>query len=210
MQGGLKAQDWIRIMIGFCLGVVTTLLVIQLTSGGELFQGFFKATNITRSTIDTTDLTRVPADDLTKETEDQFLKSMERLDSGSRIDSAKDDAEGLIDDPFRMEEQDLRNVGDGIDLGQTAEGALGEDGNMDLEQGLVEDPYTDVPIIPLPPEDVPPSGEGLDPCPDCYCGNNHCDVNETNETCRTDCYCGDNYCRSAEGENRDTCPADCA
>jgi len=60
--------------------------------------------------------------------------SMQRLSSGLRINSAKDDAAGLaISDrmttQIRGMTQAARNANDGISLAQTAEGALGEVGN---------------------------------------------------------------------------------
>jgi flagellin len=60
--------------------------------------------------------------------------SLQRLSSGLRINSAKDDAAGLaIADRFSTQirglNQAVRNANDGISLSQTAEGALGEIGN---------------------------------------------------------------------------------
>ena len=61
--------------------------------------------------------------------------AMERLSTGSRINSAKDDAAGLAISS-RMEAQvrglnaAIRNANDGISLMQTAEGAMDEIGNM--------------------------------------------------------------------------------
>lgn len=60
--------------------------------------------------------------------------SLQRLSSGMRINSAKDDAAGLsISERFtaqiRGTEQASRNANDGISLAQTAEGALSEIGN---------------------------------------------------------------------------------
>ncbi|MCH8504593.1 MAG: flagellin, partial [Ectothiorhodospiraceae bacterium] len=60
--------------------------------------------------------------------------SLQRLSSGLRINSAKDDAAGLaISERFsaqiRGQEQAQRNANDGISLAQTAEGALTEIGN---------------------------------------------------------------------------------
>jgi flagellin len=60
--------------------------------------------------------------------------SLQRLSSGLRINSAKDDAAGLaISERFtaqiRGTEQASRNANDGISLAQTAEGALSEIGN---------------------------------------------------------------------------------
>jgi flagellin len=57
--------------------------------------------------------------------------SLQRLSSGLRINSAKDDAAGLaISDRFTTQirglNQAARNANDAISLSQTAEGALGE------------------------------------------------------------------------------------
>ncbi len=56
--------------------------------------------------------------------------SLERLSSGLRINSAKDDAAGLaisdrMTSQIRGMNQAVRNANDGISLAQTAEGALG-------------------------------------------------------------------------------------
>ncbi len=61
--------------------------------------------------------------------------SLERLSSGLRINSAKDDAAGLaISERFTSQinglDQAQRNANDGISLAQTAEGALSESGNI--------------------------------------------------------------------------------
>ncbi|MEK6736851.1 MAG: flagellin [Pseudomonadota bacterium] len=60
--------------------------------------------------------------------------ALERLSSGLRINSAKDDAAGLaiserMTSQIRGLNQAIRNANDGISLSQTAEGALGEIGN---------------------------------------------------------------------------------
>ena len=60
---------------------------------------------------------------------DQVSKSMERLSSGYRINRAADDAAGLaISEKMRAQirglAQNQRNIGDGVSLVQTAEGAL--------------------------------------------------------------------------------------
>ncbi|KVW96070.1 flagellin [Thiobacillus denitrificans] len=60
--------------------------------------------------------------------------SIQRLSSGLRINSAKDDAAGLaigerMTSQIRGLNQAVRNANDGISLAQTAEGALGEIGN---------------------------------------------------------------------------------
>lgn len=61
--------------------------------------------------------------------------AMERLSTGKRINSAKDDAAGLaiatsMTSQIRGMNQGIRNANDGISLAQTAEGALGEVTNM--------------------------------------------------------------------------------
>ena len=62
-------------------------------------------------------------------------KSMQRLSSGLRINSAKDDAAGLaisdrMTSQIRGLNQAVRNANDGISMAQTAEGALQETGNL--------------------------------------------------------------------------------
>ena len=61
--------------------------------------------------------------------------SMERLSTGLRINSAKDDAAGLaittsMTSQIKGMSQGIRNANDGISLAQTTEGALGEVTNM--------------------------------------------------------------------------------
>ncbi|KPF90045.1 flagellin [Novosphingobium sp. AAP83] len=61
--------------------------------------------------------------------------AMERLSTGKRINSAKDDAAGLaiattMTSQIKGMSQGVRNANDGISLAQTAEGALGEVTNM--------------------------------------------------------------------------------
>jgi flagellin len=63
--------------------------------------------------------------------QDSLATSLQRLSSGLRINSAKDDAAGLaISNRFTAQingmDQAARNANDGISLAQTAEGALGE------------------------------------------------------------------------------------
>ena len=65
----------------------------------------------------------------------QLSTAMERLSTGKRINSAKDDAAGLaiasnMTAQVRGMNQAIRNANDGISLAQTAEGALGEVTNM--------------------------------------------------------------------------------
>jgi len=64
-------------------------------------------------------------------TQGDLATSLQRLSSGLRINSAKDDAAGLaISERFTTQirglNQAVRNANDGISLAQTAEGALGE------------------------------------------------------------------------------------
>ena len=66
--------------------------------------------------------------------QNSLFTSLERLSSGLRINSAKDDAAGLaiserMTSQIRGLNQAVRNANDGISLSQTAEGALGEIGN---------------------------------------------------------------------------------
>ena len=68
-------------------------------------------------------------------TQGMLSTSLQRLSSGLRINSAKDDAAGLaistrMGAQIRGLNQAARNASDGISLAQTAEGALGESGNI--------------------------------------------------------------------------------
>lgn len=65
----------------------------------------------------------------------QLSTAMERLSTGKRINSAKDDAAGLaiatsMTSQIKGMSQGIRNANDGISLAQTADGALGEVTNM--------------------------------------------------------------------------------
>jgi flagellin len=68
-------------------------------------------------------------------TQNNLAKSMQRLSSGLRINSAKDDAAGLaisdrMTSQIRGLNQAARNANDGISLAQTAEGAMQESTNL--------------------------------------------------------------------------------
>ena len=68
-------------------------------------------------------------------TQTQLATSIQRLSSGLRVNSAKDDAAGLaianrMDAQARGMNVAVRNANDGISLAQTAEGALGKVGDM--------------------------------------------------------------------------------
>ena len=65
----------------------------------------------------------------------QLSTAMERLSTGKRVNSAKDDSAGLaiassMTAQIRGMNQGVRNANDGISLAQTAEGALDEVSNM--------------------------------------------------------------------------------
>jgi flagellin len=65
----------------------------------------------------------------------ELRTAMERLSTGKRINSAKDDAAGLaiansMTSQIKGMSQAIRNANDGISFAQTAEGALGEVTNM--------------------------------------------------------------------------------
>ena len=67
--------------------------------------------------------------------EKSLSTSMERLSTGLRINSAKDDAAGLaissrMTSQLRGYAVALRNANDGLSMAQTAEGALGQITNM--------------------------------------------------------------------------------
>ncbi len=68
-------------------------------------------------------------------TQNNLARSMQRLSSGLRINSAKDDAAGLaisdrMTSQIRGLNQAARNANDGISLAQTAEGAMQESTNI--------------------------------------------------------------------------------
>ena len=65
----------------------------------------------------------------------EMAAAMQQLSTGSRINSAKDDAAGqaigqTMTAQVRGLNQAIRNVNDGVNLAQTADGALSETGNM--------------------------------------------------------------------------------
>lgn len=69
------------------------------------------------------------------QTQTDLAESMQRLSSGLRINSAKDDAAGLaisdrMTSQIRGLNQAVRNANDGISLAQTAEGAMQESTNI--------------------------------------------------------------------------------
>lgn len=86
-------------------------------------------------TVIGTNIASLRAANASKMASTSLQSSMERLSTGKRINSAKDDAAGLAI-ASRMTAQvksmnvAIRNANDGISLAQTAEGALGEVTNM--------------------------------------------------------------------------------
>ena len=84
-------------------------------------------------TINTNIASLVAQNNLSK-TQDSLQTSLQRLSSGLRINSAKDDAAGLYTSELetssiRGNTQAIRNANDGTSLAQTAEGALAQIGN---------------------------------------------------------------------------------
>lgn len=85
-------------------------------------------------TINTNVMSLTAQRNLTR-SQNTMATSMERLSSGLRVNSAKDDAAGLaiaerMNTQVRGMNVAMRNANDGISLAQTAEGGLNEVGNM--------------------------------------------------------------------------------
>lgn len=81
-----------------------------------------------------TNLNSLTAQRNTSTSQSSLATSMQRLSSGLRVNSAKDDAAGLaiaerMNSQVRGMNVAVRNANDGISLAQTAEGALGQVGN---------------------------------------------------------------------------------
>jgi flagellin len=86
-------------------------------------------------TVINTNVSALRAQNSSRVANNMLGTAMERLSSGKRINSAKDDAAGLaiatrMDAKVRGLNQAVRNSNDGISLAQTAEGAMGEISNM--------------------------------------------------------------------------------
>ena len=82
-----------------------------------------------------TNISAIRASNASMSADKMLGTAMERLSTGKRINSAKDDAAGLaiastMTAQVRGMNQAIRNANDGISLAQTAEGALGEVTNM--------------------------------------------------------------------------------
>ncbi|WP_221795258.1 flagellin [Aquisediminimonas sediminicola] len=86
-------------------------------------------------TVINTNVSALRAQNSSRSANSSLSTAMERLSSGKRINSAKDDAAGLaiatrMDAKVRGMNQAIRNSGDGISLAQTADGAMGEISNI--------------------------------------------------------------------------------
>lgn len=86
-------------------------------------------------TVINTNTSAIRAANASNKADKMLASSMERLSTGKRINSAKDDAAGLaiatsMTSQVRGMNQGIRNANDGIALAQTAEGALDEVTNM--------------------------------------------------------------------------------
>lgn len=82
-----------------------------------------------------TNIASLNAQNNLNKSQNDLQTSLQRLSSGLRINSAKDDAAGLaisdrMTSQIRGLNQAVRNANDGISLAQTAEGALSESGNI--------------------------------------------------------------------------------
>ena len=86
-------------------------------------------------TVINTNVSALRAQNSSRVAERMQSQAMERLSSGKRINSAKDDAAGLaiatrMDASVRGLNQAIRNSNDGISLSQTAEGSMGGISNI--------------------------------------------------------------------------------
>ncbi len=86
-------------------------------------------------TVIGTNIASIRAANASRSANMELQTAMERLSTGKRINSAKDDAAGLaiastMQASIRGMNQAVRNSNDGISYAQTAEGALGEISNM--------------------------------------------------------------------------------
>lgn len=86
-------------------------------------------------TIINTNISAVRAQNASRMATEMSAVAQNRLSSGKRINSAKDDAAGLaiatrMDAKVRGLNQAIRNANDGISLAQTAEGAMAETSNI--------------------------------------------------------------------------------
>ncbi|THG41582.1 flagellin [Sphingomonas olei] len=86
-------------------------------------------------TVINSNISSLRASNASNKAQSALSTAMERLSTGKRINSAKDDAAGLaiassMTAQIRGMNQGIRNANDGISMAQTAEGALEEVSNM--------------------------------------------------------------------------------
>ena len=86
-------------------------------------------------TVINSNISSLRASNASAKAQSALSTAMERLSTGKRINSAKDDAAGLaiassMTAQIRGMNQGIRNANDGISMAQAAEGALDEVGNM--------------------------------------------------------------------------------
>lgn len=86
-------------------------------------------------TVINSNISSLRASNASAKAQSALSTAMERLSTGKRINSAKDDAAGLaisqsMTAQIRGMNQGIRNANDGISMAQTAEGALDEVANM--------------------------------------------------------------------------------
>jgi flagellin len=103
-----------------------------LRSGGG---GAVVTTKERTMTVINSNISSLRASNASNKAQSALSTAMERLSTGKRINSAKDDAAGLaiassMTSQIRGMNQGIRNANDGISMAQTAEGALDEVSNM--------------------------------------------------------------------------------
>lgn len=103
-----------------------------LRSGGG---GAVVTTKERTMTVINSNISSLRASNASNKAQSALSTAMERLSTGKRINSAKDDAAGLaiassMTAQIRGMNQGIRNANDGISMMQTAEGALDEVSNM--------------------------------------------------------------------------------
>jgi len=100
-----------------------------------LFAGFFVTQEISMAATINTNLISLNAQRNQSVSQSSLATSMQRLSSGLRVNSAKDDAAGLaISERMNAQAKGMnvaiRNANDGISMAQTAEGALSKTGDI--------------------------------------------------------------------------------
>jgi hypothetical protein len=95
MHKKFEVKDITFLIVGFLTGVAVTLLVLQLQGNGTMLKGSFSIAPAITTSTSTKTVT----------TDSALSDSLQRLSSGERINSAKDDPAGLVihDTPTTME-----------------------------------------------------------------------------------------------------------